>query len=157
MDIIRENDNSPVYTIGITANLTNTSVHALRTYEKRGIIIPHVTKSNRRLFSRSDVERIKCIRKHLDNDGLNIAGIKALLATIPCWLIKPCSKASQQSCDAFTNTMIPCWEAEHKAPECQDADCRECPVYRMGDSCGDVKSLNKQVYMQNNNYGKITK
>lgn len=155
--MINENNNTPVYTIGIVAELTDTSVHALRTYEKKGIILPHVTKSNRRLFSKSDVVRIKCIRKYLDKDGLNIAGIKALLATIPCWLMKPCSKLSQQTCDAFTNTLLPCWEAEHKAPECIDADCRECAVYQMGNSCGDVKSLNKQFLIKNKNNGKIVK
>jgi len=156
--MMNENTHTPVYTIGITAKLTNTSVHALRTYERKGIILPHVTESNRRLFSKSDIERIKCIRKHLDEDGLNIAGIKSLLATIPCWLIKPCSKESQKTCDAYTNTLLPCWQAEYKAPECQNADCRECPVYRMGDSCGDVKSLNKQYFKNNtNNNGKIVR
>ena len=151
MNNTKETDFSPVYTIGITSELTETSVHALRMYEKRGIILPYVTKTNRRLFSKSDVERIKCIRKHLDEDGLNIAGIKALLATIPCWLIKPCSKTSQQICDAFTNTLLPCWEAEYKAPECAGADCRECDVYRMGNVCGDVKSLTRKFYTQKNN------
>jgi len=148
MSIIKETDFSPVYTIGIASKLTKTSVHALRMYEKKGIILPYVTKTNRRLFSKSDIERIKCIRKHLDEDRLNIAGIKALLATIPCWLIKPCSKNSQQICDAYTNTLLPCWEAEYKAPECADADCRECDVYRMGDICGDVKSLTRKFYTQ---------
>lgn len=151
MDTIQETDFSPVYTIGITSKLTETSVHALRMYEKKGIILPYVTKTNRRLFSKSDIQRIKCIRQHLDEDGLNIAGIKALLATIPCWLIKPCSKSSQLICDAFTNTLKPCWEADFKAPECADFDCRECDVYRLGESCGDVKSLSKQVYTQENN------
>lgn len=146
---LKETDYSPVYTIGIAAQLTETSVHSLRMYEKRGIVLPYITKSNRRLFSKSDIQRIKCIRKHLDEDGLNIAGIKTLLATIPCWLVKPCSTTSQQSCDAFTNTIMPCWEAENKSPECVDADCRECLVYRMGDLCGDVKSLNRKVYTQN--------
>lgn len=146
MDTIQETDFSPVYTIGITSKLTETSVHALRMYEKKGIILPYVTKTNRRLFSKSDIQRIKCIRQYLDEDGLNIAGIKALLATIPCWLIKPCSKNSQKICDAFTNTLIPCWEAENKAPECIDADCRACDVYRIGNLCGDVKSLTREFY-----------
>ena len=148
MNIIKETDFSPVYTIGIASKLTETSVHALRVYEKRGIVLPYITETNRRLFSKSDIERIKCIRKHLDEDGLNIAGIKALLATIPCWLIKPCSKNSQKTCDAFTNTLLPCWEAEYKAPECAGVDCRECDVYRIGNICGNVKSLTRKFYTQ---------
>lgn len=148
MNTIKETDYRPVYTIGIASRLTNTSVHAIRMYEKKGIILPHITKSNRRLFSNSDIDRIKCIRKHLDEDGLNIAGIKALLATIPCWLIKPCSKESQKICDAFINVLKPCWEAENKAPECATSDCRKCDVYKMGNLCGDVKSLSRKVYTQ---------
>lgn len=57
MDTIQETDFSPVYTIGITSKLTETSVHALRMYEKKGIILPYVTKTNRRLFSKSDIQR----------------------------------------------------------------------------------------------------
>jgi len=148
---IKETDFSPVYTIGIVSELTETSVHALRMYEKKGIILPYITKTNRRLFSKSDIERIICIRKHLDQDGLNIAGIKVLLATIPCWLIKPCSRASQKTCDAFTNTLLPCWEAVYKAPECAGANCRECDVYKMGNLCGDIKSLSRKVYTKNYN------
>lgn len=155
MGTIEETDFSPVYTIGITSKLTDTSVHALRMYEKKGIILPYVTQTNRRLFSKSDIQRIKCIRKHLDEDGLNIAGVKALLAIIPCWLIKPCSKNSQKICDAFTNTLKPCWEAVFKAPECADSDCRQCDVYRMGNACGDVKSLTRKFYTQKTiNHGK---
>jgi DNA-binding transcriptional MerR regulator len=37
-------------------------------YEKKDIILPYITKTNRRLFSKSDIQRIKCIRKHLDED-----------------------------------------------------------------------------------------
>ena len=48
-----ETDFIPVYTIGITSELTETSVYALRMYEKRGIILPYITKTNRRLFSKS--------------------------------------------------------------------------------------------------------
>ncbi len=68
MKNIEETDFSPVYTIGITAELTETSVHALLMYAKKGIILPYITKTNRRLFSKSDIQRIKCIRKHLDED-----------------------------------------------------------------------------------------
>lgn len=136
----------PVYTIGVASRLTDTSVHALRMYEDKGLIIPSKTGSGRRMYSKSDIERIRCIRTHLDEEGLNIAGIRSLLALIPCWLLRPCSEKSRQMCDAYTNKLTPCWEAETKASECQGVDCRTCDVYLLGGRCGDIKSLWKQVY-----------
>ena len=48
-------------------------------------------------------------------------------------------------------TLQPCWEADFKAPECDDSDCRECDVYRMVNVCGDIKSLTRKVFTVNNN------
>lgn len=141
-----DNESSPVYTIGIAAQLTNTSVHALRVYEDKGLILPYKTDTNRRLYSRQDIQRINCIRHHLDEEGLNIAGIKALLALVPCWLIRPCSEVDHATCDAYTSTTEPCWAASEKGAECRDADCRQCRVYQLGVRCGNIKELYKQVY-----------
>jgi len=139
-------ETEPIYTIGIASKLTNTSVHALRVYEEKKLILPYITKTHRRLFSQFDIERIKCIRRHLDEEGLNIAGIKALMAMIPCWLLRPCSKSDQKNCEAFTATDSPCWEVGRKGPECDKLECRDCQVYRMGYQCGDIKAFCKDVY-----------
>jgi len=139
-------DTQPVYTIGIAAQLTNTSVHALRVYEEKKLILPFVTETNRRLYSPSDIKRIKCIRQHLDEKGLNIAGIKALMAMIPCWLLRPCSETERQSCDAYTSTNAPCWEVGKKGPACQDIECRSCSVYNKDYNAGDFKSFCKAAY-----------
>jgi len=139
-------DSEPVYTIGIASRLTNTSVHTLRMYEERGLIIPFKTETNRRVYSRSDVGRINCIRRHLDEEGLNIAGIKAVWSLVPCWLIRPCSQKDQEACNAFVNTTNPCWEVEEKGPECIDADCRTCKVYLLGANCSDMKSMYKSIF-----------
>ena len=45
----------------------------------------------RNLFSQVDIVRLKYIHKLLEKDGLNIAGIRTLLALIPCWAIRHCS------------------------------------------------------------------
>ena len=63
--------------------------------EEKALLIPFYTKSGRRLFSQTDIVRLKCIRNHLDEQGLNIAGIKALMAMVPCWLLKPCSESDR--------------------------------------------------------------
>ncbi|MBT3300437.1 MAG: MerR family transcriptional regulator [Candidatus Marinimicrobia bacterium] len=135
----------PLYTIGIASKLAGTSVHTLRMYENKGLILPHKTKTKRRVYSKTDIERILCIRRHIVEDGLNIAGIKTILAMVPCWEFKPCSKASRESCDAYTSTSEPCWAASQKGKECQNIDCRTCDVYLLANKCSDIKALYKEL------------
>ncbi|MBT3216875.1 MAG: MerR family transcriptional regulator [Candidatus Marinimicrobia bacterium] len=142
---IPNNDSRPLYTISIAAKLTNTAISTLRMYEDRGLILPHKTKTKRRLYSDVDINRILCIRKHLDEEGLNIAGIKSLLALVPCWIIKPCSKSSRNSCEAYTVSTKPCWKANPKGMDCVDVDCRECKVYQLANKCTDIKHLYKNI------------
>jgi len=51
-------DDKPVFSISIAAQLLGISVHTLRMYEREGLIIPFKTRTNRRLFSENDIERI---------------------------------------------------------------------------------------------------
>jgi len=139
-----ENPTAPLYPLRVAAELTGTSVYALRQYVDLGLIIPFKTPTNRRMYSKVDIERILCIRKYLDEYGLNIAGIKALLAAVPCWLIKPCPVEDREKCDAYTSTIEPCWQVAVKGPICQNVDCRECDVYRLHEECNDLKSIFKK-------------
>lgn len=93
---VTRND-EPLYTIGVAARLTGTTVHALRMYEEKGLLRPYKSDSGRRLYSNTDIIRLRCVRRHLDQEGLNIAGIKALLALVTCWLIKPCPVADRHN------------------------------------------------------------
>ena len=135
---------APLYPLRVAAELTGTSVYALRQYVDLGLIIPYKTPTNRRLYSKVDIERILCIRKNLDEYGLNIAGIRALLAAVPCWMIKPCPIEDREKCDAYTSTTEPCWQVTVKGPTCKNVDCRECDVYRLHEECSDLKSIFKK-------------
>ncbi len=139
-----ENPTAPLYPLRVAAELTNTSVYALRQYVDLGLIIPYKTPTNRRMYSKVDIQRILCIRKYLDEYGLNIAGIKALLAAVPCWAIKPCPEEDRGNCDAYTSLIQPCWQVSIKGPTCQNVDCRECEVYRLHEECNDLKSIFKK-------------
>ncbi len=138
------NDSStPLYPLRVAAELSNTSVYSLRQYVDLGLIIPFKTESNRRLYSQIDIHRIKCIRKFLDDYGMNIAGIKVLFAQVPCWIIKPCTAIDYQQCEAYTSIGEPCWNVAAKGPECQNADCRSCDVYSLSEKCSDLKTVFK--------------
>ena len=140
-----ENPTAPLYPLRVAAELTNTSVYTLRQYVDLGLILPFKTQTNRRLYSKVDIQRILCIRKYLDNYGLNIAGIKVLFAAVPCWLIKPCTQSDYEQCDAYTSLNEPCWQVSVKGPSCQNIDCRVCEVYRLPEKCNDLKSIFKKL------------
>ena len=135
----------PLYPLRVTAELSNTSVYSIRQYIDRGLIIPYRTETKRHLFSDVDIARLKCIRKRLDENGLNLAGIKAQFALVPCWLIRGCSEADRNACDAYDSVTDPCWTAAEKGEECKNTDCRTCAVYKLPERCGNLKELMKRI------------
>lgn len=141
----------PVYTLGTTSKLSAISVYSIRQYIDNGLILPYVTNTNRHLFSFVDILRLKCIKKQLSENGLNIAGIKAMYSLIPCWAIHPCSIESRQSCDAYYSMEVPCWDASEKGPECKNKDCRNCEVYKFPEECGDLKGLVRKYVIDKDN------
>ena len=135
----------PIYTLSVAARLSETPQHSIRQYIDKGLIIPFRTETHRHLFSEVDISRLKCIRRYLNELGLNIAGIKALLSLVPCWVLRPCSTEARENCEAYHTSSYPCWEATHKGPECKNMDCRICNVYRMTERCQDLKSLFREM------------
>ncbi len=130
----------PVYTIGVAAAKLGVSVHTLRLYEIEGLIITHKTSTGRRLYSDLELEKVKCIKKMIQNEGLNFEGIRRLLAFIPCFKMRKCSSKHGALCNAYMIRTKPCWATEEK---CLDPypSCRDCPVYKKIVSCEDVEKL----------------
>ena len=143
--ILNKLNTEPVYTLRIASKLSSTSVYSIRQYIDKGLIIPYITKTKRHLFSDVDILRLNCIRKYLDEFGLNIAGINAIFSLTPCWVIKPCSKGDRENCDAYSDVSEPCWRASQKGPLCRNSDCRICQVYRMSENCTNHKDLIKMI------------
>jgi MerR family transcriptional regulator/heat shock protein HspR len=137
---------TPVYTLSITSTLSGIPVHSIRQYIDKGLIIPFKKESSRNLFSQVDILRLQYIHKLLDEDGLNIAGIRALLAIIPCWSIRKCSEMERNKCQAFNSDSYPCWEASEKGTLCRNTNCRECEVYRIVETYPDLKSFLKTLF-----------
>lgn len=72
--------NMALFPIGIVMKLTDLSARQIRYYEEHQLVQPARTKGNQRLFSFNDVDRLLEI-KSLIEKGLNIAGIKEVLAS----------------------------------------------------------------------------
>ena len=51
----------------------------LRKYEKEGLIAPSRTSGNLRLYSDSDIERLRQVKYLVEGRGLNLAGVQLVL------------------------------------------------------------------------------
>ena len=132
---------APVYTLSTASNLSGIPVHSIRQYIDKGLMIPFKKESSRNLFSQVDILRLRFIHRLLNENGLNIAGIRILLAHIPCWAIRSCSKEDRETCEAYQSDTHPCWEASEKGILCKNTNCRECDVYRIVENYPDIKSF----------------
>ncbi len=138
-------DDKPLFPISTAAKLLDISVHTLRMYEREGLFIPFKKKSSQRLFSKSDIERIECIRKAIKESKISINGIRAIYSLIPCWEIKHCAKKSRDKCPAYWEHTQPCWSYKHEGNDCENQKCRECNVYNDYTDCGKIKNLIKTL------------
>ena len=68
----------PVYMIGVVVNLTQMHAQTIRLYERLGLVTPQ-RKSKNRLYSESDVDRLRQIRRFTQDMGVNLAGVEVIL------------------------------------------------------------------------------
>jgi MerR family transcriptional regulator/heat shock protein HspR len=130
----------PVYTLGVASKLSGVATHSIRQYIDKGLLLPFITDTKRHLFSEIDIQRLKIIKKYID-EGLNIAGIKTLYAQIPGFLINSCNEKQCNTCDGFFSSHLPCWIANKDKVKCGQKECRDCDVYKMADPVEDLKKF----------------
>ena len=138
-------DNKAVYTLGVASQLAGIPIHSIRQYIDEGLIIPFKLESKRHLFSRNDIDRLKLVRSLIRDRGLNFAGVRALMAMIPCWRIRECPEEDRESCGAYKDNFQPCWKAAEKGRLCKNENCRECQVYQSLDIESGIKSVLKTL------------
>ena len=68
-----------VFMISVAAELADMHPQTLRMYEARGLITPKRSPKQTRLYSQSDVERLRRIQRMTSEEGLNLAGVEAVL------------------------------------------------------------------------------
>ncbi|CAN5514681.1 hypothetical protein BH20ACT15_BH20ACT15_15890 [soil metagenome] len=68
-----------VFMISVAAELAEMHPQTLRMYEARGLITPHRSPKNTRLYSQADVERLQRIQQMTSDEGLNLAGVETVL------------------------------------------------------------------------------
>jgi len=68
-----------VFMISVAAELAEMHPQTLRMYEQRGLITPQRSAKGTRLYSQSDVERLRRIQEMTTELGLNLAGVERVL------------------------------------------------------------------------------
>jgi MerR family transcriptional regulator/heat shock protein HspR len=66
--------------ISVAAKMLGMHPQTLRKYERLGLVRPTRTIGSMRLYSRDELERIKLIKRLVDEAGINLAGVQRLLS-----------------------------------------------------------------------------
>ncbi len=69
----------PCFVISVAARILGVQTQTLRYYERIGVVIPSRTMGRQRVYSRRDVDRVKRIRKYMEDWGINLAGAEVLI------------------------------------------------------------------------------
>ncbi len=72
-------DDWPRYMISVAADLVGMHQQTLRLYEAKGLVRPKRTAGNTRLYSETDLERLRVIQRLTTELGLNLAGVEHVL------------------------------------------------------------------------------
>ena len=66
--------------ISMAAELLGMHPQTLRKYERLGLIQPARSVGSMRLYAREELERLRLIKRRVDESGVNLAGVQRLLA-----------------------------------------------------------------------------
>ena len=72
-------ENEPLYVISVAARLLQLHPQTLRKYERVGFVIPSRTQGNLRLYSGDDIRRLRQVKRLVDDQGVNLAGVNMAL------------------------------------------------------------------------------
>lgn len=69
-----------LYLISMAAEMLGMHPQTLRKYERLGLIQPSRSLGSMRLYSREELERLRMIKRLVDDLGINLAGVQRLLS-----------------------------------------------------------------------------
>ncbi|MBF0613829.1 MAG: MerR family transcriptional regulator [Magnetococcales bacterium] len=126
--------------IGVVAKHLGISIRTIHMYERERLFISYKNRAGTRLFNEEDIAWLIEIRR-LIKASISIAGIRSLLALIPCWDVTKCQYDSRQTCPSLKDNQFPCWS--NKESHCYQSVeiCRACKVYSMRFRISDLKGF----------------
>jgi MerR family transcriptional regulator, heat shock protein HspR len=106
------------FTISIVSSMHGVHPQTLRLYEREGLLIPHRSEGNRRLYSREDLRRLKIILSLTRELGVNLAGVEIILG------MRDRMRAMQQEVQEFVQHL----QREVMREAAQQQDGRDMPI-----------------------------
>ena len=116
-------DHLPIYIISSAADLLGVHPRTLHLYEEKGLIAP-ARKGNRRFYSANDLQWIRTVRYLIHEQGLNLEGLRRLLALTVLLEFEAAPQELQAQCQVFVGRTSPCWQNGSA-----EFDCHVCSVY----------------------------
>jgi MerR family transcriptional regulator, heat shock protein HspR len=72
-------ESEPLYVISVASRLLKLHPQTLRKYERVGFVAPSRTTGNLRLYSSEDIDRLRQIKRLVDDRGVNLSGVEMAL------------------------------------------------------------------------------
>jgi MerR family transcriptional regulator, heat shock protein HspR len=69
-----------LFLISMAARLLGMHPQTLRKYERLGLVQPTRTIGSMRVYTREELERLRLIKRLVDDGGINLAGVQRLLS-----------------------------------------------------------------------------
>ena len=69
-----------LYFISTAARLLHMHPQTLRKYERLGLVSPTRTVGSMRVYSQEELERLRLIKRLVEEEGVNLAGVQRLLS-----------------------------------------------------------------------------
>jgi MerR family transcriptional regulator/heat shock protein HspR len=66
--------------ISVAARMLDMHPQTLRKYERLGLVRPARTIGSMRLYSKEEIDRLRFIKRLVDEEGVNLAGVQRLLS-----------------------------------------------------------------------------
>ena len=66
--------------ISVAARMLGMHPQTLRKYERLGLVQPSRTIGSMRVYSRDELDRLRAIKRLVDDSGINLAGVQRLLS-----------------------------------------------------------------------------
>jgi MerR family transcriptional regulator/heat shock protein HspR len=76
-DLALHND-EPCYVISVAARMVGMHAQTLRYYERAGLLQPSRSSGRRRMYSPSDIDRLREIQRLINDLGVNLAGVDVI-------------------------------------------------------------------------------
>lgn len=77
--MVSDEEYEEVFVISVAAELAGMHAQTLRNYDRLGLVSPRRTRGGGRRYSRHDVELLRSVQQLSQEEGVNLAGIKAII------------------------------------------------------------------------------